>query len=67
MPNVTVTGRGRGGRNMELALAFAMEIEGTVGITLLSAGTDAGRTAVFARAIAHKFQRACNQFIVDFK
>ncbi len=37
---VTVTGSGRGGRNTELALAFAMEIEGVEGITLLSAGTD---------------------------
>ncbi len=37
---VTVTGDGKGGRNMELALSFAMEIDGTPGITLLSAGTD---------------------------
>jgi len=37
---VTVTGAGLGGRNMELALAFAMEIEGIDGITFLSAGTD---------------------------
>jgi hydroxypyruvate reductase/glycerate 2-kinase len=37
---VTVRGSGIGGRNMELALAFAMEIEGIKGITLLSAGTD---------------------------
>jgi glycerate 2-kinase len=37
---VTVTGTGKGGRNMELALSFAMEIEGVTGITLLSAGTD---------------------------
>jgi glycerate-2-kinase len=37
---VTVTGRGTGGRNMEFALSFAMEIEGIDGITLLSAGTD---------------------------
>jgi glycerate-2-kinase len=37
---VTVTGRGLGGRNMELTLSFAMEIEGMSGITLLSAGTD---------------------------
>lgn len=37
---VTVKGNGIGGRNMELALAFAMEIEGVKGITLLSAGTD---------------------------
>jgi len=37
---VTVTGAGKGGRNMELALAFALEIEGIPGITLLSAGTD---------------------------
>lgn len=37
---VTVKGNGLGGRNMELALSFAMEIEGINGITLLSAGTD---------------------------
>jgi glycerate 2-kinase len=37
---VTVTGKGLGGRNTELALAFAREIKGTEGITLLSAGTD---------------------------
>jgi glycerate 2-kinase len=37
---VRVTGKGKGGRNQELALAFAMAIEGSEGITLLSAGTD---------------------------
>jgi glycerate-2-kinase len=37
---VTVKGQGVGGRNMELALAFAIDIEGEEGITLLSAGTD---------------------------
>ncbi len=37
---VTVTGNGIGGRNQELALAFAREIEGVPGITMLSAGTD---------------------------
>jgi glycerate 2-kinase len=37
---VTVKGDGSGGRNMELALAFALEIEGAGGITLLSAGSD---------------------------
>ncbi|MBF0317941.1 MAG: glycerate kinase [Nitrospirae bacterium] len=37
---VTVKGSGIGGRNMELALAFAIEIEGLDGVTLLSAGTD---------------------------
>ena len=35
-----MTGAGRGGRNQELALAFAREIAGVPGITLLSAGTD---------------------------
>jgi glycerate 2-kinase len=39
-PTVTVTGKGLGGRNMELALAYAMEIEGFGDITFLSAGTD---------------------------
>jgi len=37
---VTVRGSGMGGRNTELALAFAQEIKGMKGITLLSAGTD---------------------------
>jgi glycerate 2-kinase len=37
---VTVKGNGLGGRNMELALAFALELEGIDGITFLSAGTD---------------------------
>ncbi|MEW6067626.1 MAG: glycerate kinase [Nitrospirota bacterium] len=66
---VTVKGNGIGGRNMELALSFAMEIEGIEGITLLSAGTDGtdgptdaagaivnGQTILKAKAIelAHK-------------
>ena len=37
---VTVRGRGLGGRNTEMALAFALAIEGTSGVTFLSAGTD---------------------------
>ncbi len=37
---VTVRGNGKGGRNMELALAFGMGIKGLPGITFLSAGTD---------------------------
>ena len=37
---VNVKGSGKGGRNQEFALAFALEIEGVDGITLLSAGTD---------------------------
>ena len=37
---VTVNGNGLGGRNTELALSFALDIEGHKGITLLSAGTD---------------------------
>jgi glycerate 2-kinase len=37
---VAVRGRGLGGRNMELALAFAIKTDGIDGITLLSAGTD---------------------------
>ncbi len=37
---VTVRGKGLGGRNQELALAFALQVQGTQGITLLSAGTD---------------------------
>ncbi|MDH4286411.1 MAG: DUF4147 domain-containing protein [Gallionella sp.] len=39
---VTVRGTGKGGRNQELALAFALEIEGRHGVSLLSAGTDGG-------------------------
>ncbi|MDA8103952.1 MAG: glycerate kinase [Nitrospiraceae bacterium] len=37
---VTVRGSGLGGRNMELALAFALGIDGVEGISFLSAGTD---------------------------
>lgn len=37
---VNVTGTGLGGRNQEMALAFALGIEGIEGITMLSAGTD---------------------------
>lgn len=37
---VTVMGKGLGGRNQELALAFAIEIGRKSGIRLLSAGTD---------------------------
>ena len=37
---VTVKGNGLGGRNQELSLSFAMEIEGIKGIAMLSAGTD---------------------------
>ncbi len=37
---VTVRGGGQGGRNQELALAFARETDGREGIYLLSAGTD---------------------------
>jgi glycerate 2-kinase len=61
---VTVRGNGVGGRNIELALAFGLRIEGTPGITLLSAGTDGtdgptdaagafadGQTMAVARAV----------------
>jgi len=37
---VTVQGTGKGGRNQELALAFALEMAGHAGVSLLSAGTD---------------------------
>lgn len=37
---VTVRSNGIGGRNQELALAFAIEVEGMRGVSLLSAGTD---------------------------
>jgi hydroxypyruvate reductase len=37
---VSVSGSGRGGRNQELALAFAMEISGQDGIEMLSVGSD---------------------------
>lgn len=61
---VTVRGMGKGGRNQEIALAFALEIAGQFGIFLLSAGTDGndgptnaagafvdGNTAVRARRL----------------
>lgn len=37
---LNVTGSGKGGRNQELALSFALAVEGQHCITLLSAGTD---------------------------
>jgi len=37
---VTVRGTGRGGRNAEFALAFALAIEGVAGVSLLAADTD---------------------------
>jgi glycerate-2-kinase len=37
---VTLRGSGRGGRNQELALAAAIELEGSRGTALLAAGTD---------------------------
>lgn len=67
---VTVRGKGLGGRNQELALAFALQIEGLDGVTLLSAGTDGsdgpteaggawvdGHTAAEARALGIDPQR----------
>ena len=39
-PTVTLRGDGRGGRAQELALAAALELAGTTGVTLLAAGTD---------------------------
>ena len=39
-PTVRVRGPGAGGRCQELALAFAMELDGAEGITALFAGTD---------------------------
>jgi glycerate-2-kinase len=61
---VTVRGTGKGGRNQEFALAFALKIEGCPGVALLSAGTDGtdgptdaagamvdGRTASWARSL----------------
>jgi glycerate 2-kinase len=39
-PTVTVTGKGMGGRNTELALAMAAELKGLRKIIFLSAGTD---------------------------
>ena len=37
---VTVLGNGKGGRNQELALVFAVESDGLQGVSMLSAGTD---------------------------
>lgn len=61
---VTAKGHAKGGRNTELALAFALEIEGNPNIALLSAGTNGidgltdaagtivdGRTAARARTM----------------
>ena len=61
---VTVKRRGAGGKNTEIALTFALEIEGNPDIAMLSAGTDGidgptdaagvivdGRTTARARAM----------------
>jgi glycerate 2-kinase len=37
---VTITGNGKGGRNQELALAAAIALQNSEGITILSGGTD---------------------------
>jgi glycerate 2-kinase len=37
---VTLTGKGKGGRNSEFLLSFAREIEGTIGIDAVAADTD---------------------------
>jgi glycerate 2-kinase len=39
-PTVTIRGSGTGGRNQELALAFAIAVDGWEEISLVSAGTD---------------------------
>jgi glycerate-2-kinase len=39
---VTVRGKGRGGRNQELALTAAIALSGIEGVTILSAATDGG-------------------------
>ena len=39
-PTVAVTGSGSGGRNQELVLAAALELQGVPGITIASIGTD---------------------------
>lgn len=63
-PTVTVTGSGRGGRNTELALAMAIELNGLGKITFLSAGTDgtdgptdAAGAVVDGRTYARAFQK----------
>jgi len=38
--SVVIRGKGKGGRNQQLALAAAIELEGSSGISLLAAGTD---------------------------
>ena len=61
---VSVRGHGKGGRNQELALAFALEVEGMEDVFLLAAGTDGsdgptdaagamvhGKTATHARRL----------------
>ncbi len=39
-PTVTLEGKGKGGRNQEMALAAALALDGIDGISILSAGTD---------------------------
>ena len=59
---VTLRGKGRGGRNQELALAAALELTGAQGVAVFSAGTDGtdGPTpAAGAMAFGDSLQRGC--------
>jgi glycerate-2-kinase len=65
-----VKGNGQGGRNMEFALAFAMDIAGFKNVVLLSAGTDGtdGPTdAAGAMADTDTFQNALNKGLNPMK
>ena len=66
-PTVTVRGKGLGGRNMELALAVALEIKGLPKTVFLSAGTDgtdgpteAAGAIVDGRTIARAVRKGIN-------
>ncbi len=64
---VRVTGGGMGGRNQELALAFAIAIEGLAGVTLLSAGTDGtdGPTDAAGAVVDGNSARAARELRID--
>ncbi len=64
---VSVHGKGKGGRNQEFALAFALELEGCQGVTLLCAGTDGtdGPTDAAGAMVDGKTASSARHFGID--
>jgi len=62
-PTVTIQGKGKGGRNQELALACAISIDGWDRIFMLSAGTDGtdGPTDAAGAIVSHRRPHRCRR------